>query len=79
MSIDYDKLRRELDEMEAGVHVTTRYNWADLAEELLRLHDELGDLRDTMHAYADRTNGESFLVAADYAHRIAQVLQGDTE
>lgn len=40
MSIDYDKLRRELDEMEAGVHVTTRYTWADLAEELLRLKED---------------------------------------
>lgn len=63
----------------------TRANFAlialapDMARELLRLRDELGDLRDTMHAYADRTNGESFLVAADYAHRITQVLQGDTE
>lgn len=41
MSIDYDKLRAELEEIEAGVHVTTRYTWADLARELLRLHDEL--------------------------------------
>lgn len=39
MSIDYDKLRADLDEIEAGVHVTTRYTWADLARELLRLRD----------------------------------------
>lgn len=37
MSIDYEKLRADLDEIQAGVHVTTRYTWADLAEELLRL------------------------------------------
>lgn len=46
MSIDYDKLRTELEETEAGVHVTTRYTWADLAHELLRLRRELVDLRD---------------------------------
>ena len=90
MSIDYDRLR-ELARIAGGGRSVRDYateydaereleNLAPgLAQELLRLRDELGDLRDTMHAHADRTNGESFLVSADYAHRITQVLQGETE
>lgn len=51
----------------------------DLARELLRLRDELTDLRDTMHSHAELLRGESRLVAADYAHRLTRVIQGDTE
>lgn len=79
MSIDYDRLRELVGEMEQGVAATTRYTWLDLARELLRLRDELTDLRDTMHAHAELLRGESRLVAADYAHRATRIIQGDTE
>lgn len=37
--LDYNKLAQELKEINAGVHVTTRYTWADLATELLKRRD----------------------------------------
>lgn len=39
MSIDYDRLRELVAEMEQGAAATTRYTWLDLAHELIRLHD----------------------------------------
>ena len=55
----------------------------DMARELIRLRDELTDLRDTMHAHAELLRGESRPVAADYAHnhahRLTDLLNGDTK
>lgn len=39
MTIDYDRLRELVGEMEQGTAATTRYTWLDLARELLRLRD----------------------------------------
>lgn len=38
-SIDYDRLRSLVVEMEQGVAATTRYTWLDLAHELLELRE----------------------------------------
>lgn len=51
----------------------------DMARELLRLRDELTDLRDTIYAHADLLRGESRQVATDYAYRVSRILEGDTE
>ena len=55
----------------------------DMARELLRLRRELTDLRDRMNANADELNSRGYLYAADYAHhhahRLARIIQGDTE
>lgn len=51
----------------------------DMARELLRLRDELTDLRDTIYAHADLLRGESRQVATDYAYRVSRILNGDTE
>lgn len=79
MNIDYDRLRQLVAEMEQGTAVTTRYIWIDLARELVRLRDELTDLRDTMYAHVDLLRGESRTVAADYAYRLTRIIQGDTK
>lgn len=88
MSIDYDRLRDALtaidnpkaDKIARRNHtVSLRLRAPDTARELIRLHDELTDLRDTMHAHAELLRGESRPVAADYAHRLTRILNGDTE
>lgn len=86
MSIDYDKLHAELDEVEAGVHVTTRYTWADLARELLRLHDGVEKKRDAcdLAANACRAIGtpKHLAVAGNLttvASTLTDLLEGDTE
>ena len=83
MSIDYDRLRELVGEMEQGVAATTRYTWLDLARELLRLRRELIDLcvlmvrqADSLHLDGDRTAGD---YAHNHAHRLTRVIQGDTE
>lgn len=83
MSIDYDKIRRELDEMEAGVHVTTRYTWADLAHELLHLRDEIETIRDRCTAQAKKARAADIHFLAREIDTNAEILtlllQGDTE
>lgn len=91
MSIDYDKLRTDLDEIEAGVHVTTRYTWADLARELLRLRDGVGELVENKLAAAgtvrERIDAGFWPNAFGYAVTATEVtcdeltalLEGDTE
>ena len=55
----------------------------DMARELLRLRDELADLRDLMHTHAGYLHRDGQRTAADYAHdhahRITRIMQGDTE
>ena len=41
MSIDYDQLHRQVAEIEQGVAATTKYSWLDLAQEVLRMQDQL--------------------------------------
>lgn len=91
MSIDYDKLRTELDEMEAGVHVTTRYTWADLAHELLHLHDGVEQLVDSKRPAAElmrkrantnwRYDAERYIADAvdEMCDELTALLEGDTE
>ena len=87
MSIDYDRRRQLLDDFDQAE--TFHAKWAareaisvsaeEPVRELIRLRDELTDLSDTMHAHAELLRGESRQVAADYAHRLTRILQGDTE
>ena len=86
MSIDYDRLRAELDRHENGddhdnykADEWLYMNKGKIARELLRLRDELTDLRDTMYAHAELLRGESRPVAADYAHRLNRILNGDNQ
>ena len=55
----------------------------DMACELLRLRDELTDLRDLMYTHAGHLRKDGHRVAADHAenhaYRLAQIMQGDTE
>lgn len=55
----------------------------DLARELLRLRRELTDLRDLMYTHAGYLRKDGHGVAAnwtsDHAHRLARILEGDTE
>lgn len=55
----------------------------DMAAELLRLHRELTDLRDSMLAHEGYLRRVGQKVAANYVHkhkcRLAQIIQGDTE
>lgn len=79
MSIDYDRLRELLAETEKTP--TAPYLWIDLARELLRLRDELTDLRDTMYSHAELICVKNRLVAADYVHnhadRLTRIIRGD--
>lgn len=43
MSINHEHLRRLVKEMEQGVAATTSYTWLDLAQEAIRLREELID------------------------------------
>ena len=83
MSIDYDRLRQLVAEMEQGTAATTRYTWLDLARELLRLRRELTDLRGLMHTHAGYLRKDGHGIAADHAenhaYRLARIMQGDTE
>lgn len=83
MSIDYDRLRQLVAEMEQGTAATTRYTWLDLARELLRLRRELTDLRDLMWTNAGHLRKDGHAIAADWtenhALKLARIMQGDTE
>lgn len=54
----------------------------DMARELIRLRDELTDLRDLMHTHAGFLHRDGQRTAADYAHNhahhLTRILQGDT-
>lgn len=83
MSIDYDRLRQLVAEMEQGTAATTRYTWLDLARELLRLRRELTDLRNLMHTHGSHLYRDGQSTAANWAHdhaqRLNRIIQGDTE
>lgn len=52
MSINHERLRRVVGEMEQGVAATTKYSWLDLAQEVLRMQKELISLQEEAHAAA---------------------------
>lgn len=41
MSINHDHLQHLVAEMKQGVATTTKYSWLDLAQEVLRMRDQL--------------------------------------
>lgn len=43
MSINHNHLKRLVAEMKQGVAATPKYSWLDLAEEVIRLREELID------------------------------------
>lgn len=79
MSIDYDRLRELVAQMEQGVAATTRYTWLDLAHELLRLRRELTDLRDLMWTHAKYQHSDGYDTAADWtrdhADRLNRIIE----
>jgi len=80
MSIDYDKLRRELGEMEAGAHVTTRHTWADLAHELLHLRGVVEKFDNWLTVSAkNATTPATKNMCLDVQYVLTQLLEGDTE
>ena len=44
MSINYERLKSLVDEMEQGVAATTSYDWLDLAKEILRMRENVEGL-----------------------------------
>lgn len=52
MSINHERLRRVVGEMEQGVAATTKYSWLDLAQEVLRMQKELISLQEEARAAA---------------------------
>ncbi|AIL96410.1 hypothetical protein [Corynebacterium ureicelerivorans] len=79
MSIDYDRLRELVGEMEQGVAATTRYIWIDLARELLRLRDGVKQVADDLGEKAEYAPNvprrEAYLEAEQ---RLTDLLNGDT-
>lgn len=80
MSIDYDRLRGLVAEVEQGVAATTRYTWLDLAREALRLHDGVKQVADDLGEkaeYAPNIARQAAYVEAE--QRLNHLLNGDTE
>ena len=98
MSIDYDRLRELLEQWQHGDEVRDQLEaqWdielaaPDLARELLRMRQELANLRwdltylrNLMWTQAGNLQRSYQSTAADYvlhnAHRLNRIIQGDTE
>lgn len=81
MSVDYDRLRQLVAEMEQGVAVTTRYIWLDLSRELLRMRDRLENLTDRLailHDEARVSGNHNGADAYDFAmQEIERIREGD--
>lgn len=83
MSIDYDRLRQLVAEMEQGTAATTRYIWIDLARELLRLHDGVEVIRDRCATLAKSAESAGIHTLAremeTHAKALTDLLNGDAE
>lgn len=86
MSVDYDRLRELVGEVEQGVAATTRYTWLDLAREVLRLRDGVEKERDacdlTAGACRDMATPEHLAVAGNLTtitKDLTGLLKGNTE
>lgn len=83
MSIDYDRLRQLVAEMEQGTAATTRYTWLDLARELLRLRDGVEAIRDRCATLADSAQAAGIRTLASEmdinAKALTGLLKGDSE
>lgn len=78
MSIDYDHLRRVVAEMEQGVAATTRYSSLDLAEEILRMRDQLTAMKRPWFAIAiDPNRSETEQTLATYVLEHIDHILGD--
>lgn len=80
MSIDYDRLRELVAEMEQGTAATTRYTWLDLAHELIRLRDGVKRVADELGAKAEYAPNIPRQASYAEAERLLIcLLNGDTE
>lgn len=51
--ISTTKLKRLVTEMEQGVAVTTQYSWLDLAQEVIRMREEIDELLEPIQQQVD--------------------------
>ena len=85
MSIDYDRLRQLVAEMEQGTAATTRYTWLDLARELLRLRDGVEQLRKMCLRERDAAFHATPMCAGEVvafnacADQLTELLKGDRD
>lgn len=77
MSIDYNHLSRVTAEMEQGVTVTTKHNWLDLAEEVIRLREHIVGLMTVMENKA--ATGSSPQDPAIIAGYLKEIVLGDND
>lgn len=71
MSIDYNDLRRTIEEIEQGVNATTKYSWIELAQEVLRMSNELKEISaiwESASVNPDRISAEQILAAQVVDH-----------
>lgn len=51
--ISTDKLKNQITEMEQGVAATTQYSWLDLAQEVIRMREEIDELLEPIQKQVD--------------------------
>ena len=51
--INTAKLKNQVAEMKQGVAVTTQYNWLDLAQEVIRMREEIDELLEPIQQQVD--------------------------
>lgn len=82
-SIDYDRLRSLVAEMEQGVAATTRYTWLDLAHELLELRDEIMRVRGELDTLSGLLAADSYYAQANHVREcignLDDLLDGDNK
>ena len=79
MSINHAHLKRLVAEMEQGVAATTSYSWLDLAQEILRMREELTNLQEVArHVEKNYELGPNAQRAFDSLDdTINQILEGE--
>lgn len=79
MSINHAHLKRLVAEMEQGVAATTSYSWLDLAQEILRMREELTNLQEAARHveknYEMGPNAQRVFDSLD--DTINQILEGE--
>ena len=51
--ISTDKLKNQITEMKQGVAATTQYSWLDLAQEVIRMREEIDELLEPIQQQVD--------------------------
>lgn len=51
--INTAKLKKQVAEMKQGVAVTTQYSWLDLAQEVIRMREEIDELLEPIQQQVD--------------------------